>query len=60
MIATRVKWARGQGAKAVITYTVADNVASSNSLTGFGFVRYRPANYWEGTDVLYWWKELGK
>jgi len=41
---------------AVITYTLANNYASANSLISKGFRLYEPSYKWAGADVLYFKK----
>lgn len=54
MIAIRLRWARQQGVKRVITYTHPLNVVSSNNLIRSGFLLYRPEWEWAGPEFLYW------
>jgi len=58
LIAARVAWARRQGAKKVITYTLMDNPASSNNLMACKFKLYMPKFAWAGRNVLYWMRVL--
>lgn len=58
MIRIRVSAARKLGARVAVTYTRPDNVWSSNNLIRAGFEMYRPAEYWAGREMLYWWKDL--
>jgi len=61
LIRARLRWAAGlERVGAVVTYTVRDNVRSSNSLIACGFRLYTPAAPWfaPDTDVLYWRKAL--
>lgn len=58
LITARVKFARRQGFKRLITYTRTDNPASSNNLIRAGFTMYTPAYSWVGNTVCYWMKEL--
>lgn len=60
LLDARVKWAKKQGADAIITYTVADNARSANTLISRGFKWYVPEDAWAGRGVVYWIKELKK
>jgi GNAT superfamily N-acetyltransferase len=57
MIATRLAWARRQGAVAAITYVVYENPASLVNLLRCGFRFYRPATQFAG-EVHYLHKDL--
>lgn len=58
LIRVRVAWAKRQGVKQVITYTVLDNPASSNNLIRCGFRLYTPEWKWVGNEALYWSRNL--
>jgi GNAT superfamily N-acetyltransferase len=60
LIRVRVRWAKKQKAKGVVTYTLADNIASSNNLIKEGFRLFEPLEPWDDEEepVLYWLKEL--
>ena len=60
LINCRVNWAKKQGAKAAITYTLYNNHTSSNNLIKSGFHLYYPEVGWVGDEVLYWWKNLNE
>lgn len=58
LISVRLRWARRLGAEAVITYTLVENVNSSNNLFDKGFRLYRPETTWAGELANYWMLEL--
>jgi GNAT superfamily N-acetyltransferase len=58
MIRARIKWAKEQKLKFIITDTVIDNPASVNSLISMGFKQYVPQAPWKGPDALYWIREI--
>ena len=58
LIRARVSWARKQGIKQAVTYTVLDNPASSNNLIRCGFKLYIPEWKWGGKEALYWFCKL--
>ncbi len=59
LIQVRLRWGRSIGATSAITYTLANNLASTNNLIRCGFVRYDPENPWVTTDgVEFWRREL--
>lgn len=58
MIKHRVKFARSQGVKRLISYTSYDNLASANSLIGCGFRLYDPQWKWGVTNALYFQRML--
>ena len=58
MIAIRLKYAKQQGWKSAVTYTLVDNAPSSNSLITAGFRVYDPAYKWNGRGIIYWRYEL--
>lgn len=53
MIATRVKWAWGQGVGRVVTYTTLQNYPSMINLLDSGFRFYQPDEPWVGKRVHY-------
>lgn len=57
LIAKREAYAFERGAKAVCTYTLVDNCASSNSLIGAGYHLFEPEWKWAGKECLYWRKK---
>jgi len=57
MVAARLRYAKRNGYKNVITYTIYDNAASSNTLIKSGFLRYEPQYKWV-EKVLFYIKEL--
>jgi len=58
MILKRVAHARRLGLSEVVTYVVAANLASANSLIGAGFRLYDPTERWGGKDALYFRQRL--
>jgi GNAT superfamily N-acetyltransferase len=61
LIRARCRWAAKHApTKAVVTYTMASNARSANSLIACGFRQYVPAHPWFGCaeDVVYWLKRL--
>lgn len=54
MIRLRLRWAKSQGYRCVVTDTVPSNLASSNSLISCGFKLYRPSKPWAANGALYW------
>ncbi len=58
LIDVRVRYAKVLGWKGVLTYTVADNYPSINSLMHKGFSIYSPEWAWAGRDVLYFKKDF--
>lgn len=59
-ISARLRLSKRIGINTVITYTVLDNPASSNSLIRRGFSLYSPEWKWAGDSMLYFIKHLGK
>lgn len=53
LIRARLSLARKLGIKTVITYTVADNYPSINSLMHSGFSMYSPEHAWAGREMVY-------
>ncbi len=60
LIDVRLRWARRLGATSVITYTLTDNVSSSNNLFDHGFRLYRPQTPWAGELANYWIRSFGE
>jgi GNAT superfamily N-acetyltransferase len=58
LVHARVRMARRLGLKEVVTYVVAGNLASANSLIRAGFKLYSPAERWGGKDALYFRRRL--
>lgn len=56
LIAARLSFATRRGWKACVTYTLATNYASANSLAHSGFKLYGPEYPWAGPNVLYWYR----
>lgn len=56
LVRVRAAWARAQGHKHAITYTLPYNAHSSNNLIRCGFLTYADRYY--GRGVVYWHKEL--
>ena len=54
LILARVRWARRNGMKNVITYTLKNNPQSYYNLQKCGFKLYEPENYYAGELALYW------
>ncbi len=55
LLKLRIRWARAQGCKQIITYTHKDNTVSANNLIKSGFLLYTPDWAWVGRDdFLYW------
>lgn len=59
LIKTREKEAKKLGLKELVTYTVLDNLPSSNNLIKCGFRLYSPSEQWGG-DANYWLKKIKK
>lgn len=58
LIDVRVKYARSQGWKGVLTYTTPDNYPSVNSLMHRGFSMYWPEWCWAGKEMLYFKRDF--
>jgi len=58
LIAVREKWARAQGYKHVVTYTLTTNGSSMYNLFKCGYKVYDPAYPYQGNDVVYFIKNL--
>ena len=58
MIATRIRWARKQGAKECVTYTSPKNYPSMCSLLACGFKFYFPHEPWAGKSMHYFRMDL--
>lgn len=58
MIRVRTRWAKKNGIKTLITYTVYFNTLSARNLLSNGFELYLPAYKWAGTGMLYFRKDL--
>ncbi len=58
LINVRLRWARRLHADAAITYTLVENVTSSNNLFDRGFRLYRPQTLWAGELANYWMLEI--
>lgn len=52
------KWAKKEGARAVVTYTVMHNSPSNVCLLKAGFQPYKPIWEAQGYNVIYWWLAL--
>lgn len=59
LIHARVAQAGRLGLAEVVTYVMAANLASANSLIGAGFRLYHPAERWGGKEALYFRRRLG-
>lgn len=57
MILTRIRAAKRNKCKSIITYTTTDNIPSANNLIKCGFVLYNPSYAYVGKNVLYWIKK---
>lgn len=58
LISVRERFAKKQGYAKIITYTVLDNIKSSVNLQKRGYFLYEPEYKYQGSDVLYWLKEI--
>lgn len=58
MVRHRIRWARRQGARVVITYTRNDNWPSAANLVREGFQWYAPARSWAGAGMWYFRRDL--
>jgi predicted acetyltransferase len=58
LIRVREREARRLGVRQLVTYCVAENLASANSLLACGFKLYRPEHRWGGAAAMYWRKIL--
>lgn len=58
MIRTRIAWAKAQGARKVITYTLLKNYSSITNLIRSGLRFDTPEEAWVGNDVHYFKLEL--
>jgi GNAT superfamily N-acetyltransferase len=59
LLRTAEKAARRRGLAQIITYTLPQNVASSNSFIKTGYRLHVPwHSFWAGEDALYWYKDL--
>lgn len=59
MIHARLALARRLRLVEVVTYVMAANLASANSLIGAGFRLYSPSERWGGKDALYFRHRVG-
>jgi len=53
LIKARISMARRHGYKEIVTYVLAWNLASANSLIGCGFKLYHPAEKYAGSKAFY-------
>jgi GNAT superfamily N-acetyltransferase len=60
LIAARLKAAKEEGHRFVVTDTRAWNAPSINSLIASGFRAYKPKRPWMATGTCYWIKDLSK
>lgn len=60
LIRVRIANAHRRGCRRIITYTVAWNPKSINSLIACGFRFYEPQNAWGGREMLYWYHGEGR
>jgi len=59
LLATAIKWARGEGLRSIVTYTLSANRNSNRALLKAGFEPYAPDAAWAGWEgVTYWRLEL--
>lgn len=58
MIKNRIKWAKENGYKKIITYTIFSNVKSARNLIKLGFELYEPEWAYAGKEYLYFMKTL--
>jgi GNAT superfamily N-acetyltransferase len=58
LITARVRWARRNGAREVVTDTHPTNVPSAKTLVRAGFTPYEPITRWAGDFWSYWRLEL--
>ena len=58
MIRARLSYARRAGWTRAVTYTLADNAPSANSLIACGFRVFVPRYEWAGSSVIYWLRTL--
>ena len=58
MIGARLKWARAEGMREVVSYTVPRNTPSAKGLLSMGFQLYDPQWEWVGEDVIYFKREI--
>lgn len=58
MIKARIKWAKENGFRHIVTYTSLENPRSSNNLVRCGFSLFHPADYWAGKEMLYFYFQL--
>lgn len=54
LINVRLRFAKRNRFKSVITYTAKSNLSSINNIIARGFKIYEPAEPWVGTSFLYW------
>jgi len=55
LIRARLRWAKAGGYTHAVTYTMGENLTSSNNLIATGWRLYRPRLAWAGrSGVLYW------
>lgn len=57
LIHARLRQARRLGLERCVTYTVADNPMSMNSLIRAGFRIYQPQHAWVGRNMIYFFKK---
>lgn len=58
LLDVRLRYARKQGWRSVITETIHDNHHSANNLIDYGFRQYAPAKPWNSAPSCYWRKTL--
>lgn len=58
LIKTRLNWAKRNGYKCAVTYTLMDNYPSISNLIKCGFKFYTPYYEWVGSKVFYFKKDI--